>query len=54
VRCYLVDWAAFTDRAAANRTADGLDWFWFAAEDGEPWVADYAALEPGWDSSGHR
>jgi hypothetical protein len=31
-----------------------FDWFWFAAEAGEPWVADYAALEPGWNNSGHR
>jgi hypothetical protein len=54
IHCYLVDWAAFRERAAANRTECGLDWFWYAAEDGEPWVACYADLVPGWNSSGHR
>src|SRR5262249_53996696 len=54
VDCYLVDWATFTERAAANRTAEGIDWFWFAAEDGEPWVLRYADVVPGWIDSGHR
>jgi hypothetical protein len=54
VHCYLVEWFLFVERVAANRMADGLDWFWFAAEDREPWVVSYADLAPGWDSSGHR
>jgi hypothetical protein len=54
VHCYLVDWAAFVERAAANRTAEGLDWFWWAAKDREPWVICYADLVPEWDSSSHR
>jgi hypothetical protein len=54
VHCYLVDWATFTQRAVANRTEDGIDWFWFAAEDGEPWLVRFTDLASGWDNSGHR
>jgi hypothetical protein len=54
VHCYLVEWEAFVERAASPRTAKGIDWFWYAAEDGEPWVIRYADQAPGWDASGHR
>jgi hypothetical protein len=54
VHCYLVEWEAFVERAAANRTAEGIDWFWFAVEDRELWVLRYADLAPKWDASGHR
>jgi len=54
VHCYLVDWPALVERATANRAANGLTWFWDAAELREPWVIRYADLVPGWNDSGHQ
>jgi hypothetical protein len=50
----LVEWEAFVERAVANQPANGIDWFWYAVENREPWVVRYADLAPRWDTSGHR